>query len=76
MTGFLMRRETSGYKETDVEARAHVTGHVKQGFGDEAKGQGPPMIGGHSQNQEKVRVDSSLQPSEGAWPANILILGF
>ena len=74
MTGFLMRRETSGYKETDVEARGHW--QQKQGFGDEAKGQGPPMIGAHSQNQQKLRVDSSLQPSEGAWPANILILGF
>lgn len=25
MTGFLMRKETSGYKETDMEGSGHVT---------------------------------------------------
>lgn len=25
MTGFLMRKETSGHKETDMEGRGHVT---------------------------------------------------
>ena len=33
---------------------------------------------GHKETdkEEKVTVGSSLQPSEGAWPADILILAF
>lgn len=48
---------------------------TEAGIGDEARAKGHQWLGA-TQNEEKLRVDSSPQASQGAWPANILILGF
>lgn len=45
-------------------------------WSDVAKSQGMVVIAGNPQKLEEAKKDSPLEPSEGTWPASILISDF